>query len=136
MDLGKMVQATQPVTFDFLGEPSTADVYIAGIYRLTSAQVKALQNARDEDAEKIQGCIPLLVKSWDVLWNGEPLAVEDVMEKDEEGGFVYPIPLAFVDALWQKAEGVFLDPTKAEPSQTGSAQKQPDENATTEMAIQ
>jgi hypothetical protein len=121
MDLGEKVQATRPVSFEFLGETNTAEVYTAGIARLTSGQVRALQNATNEDQETLQVCIPLIVKSWDVIWTGDPLPIDSIKERNEAGEFLYPIPLAFIDALWKAAEGVFVDPTKASESPAGLA---------------
>ncbi len=136
MDLGEKVQATRPVSFEFLGDTNTVDVYTAGISRLTSGQIKALQNASNENQETLQVCIPLIVKSWDVVWMGEPLPIDSIKERNENGEFIYPIPLAFIDALWKAAEDVFLDPTVAKPSPAGLAQEGQEQNVMTETAIQ
>lgn len=118
MDLGKIIEATETITFEFLGEKNTAEIYTAGISRLTAEQFKAFRDGNEPSV--VQAGIPAIVKSWDVVWNGEPLALDSLTETDEAGKFVYPIPLAFANSLWEKAEGVMYGrPTEASESPAG-----------------
>lgn len=132
MDLGKILEATETITFEFLGETSTVEVYTAGVSRLTAAQAKAFREG--DDIAAVQSGVPVIVKSWDLTWNGEPLTLEMLKERGPDDHFLYPMPLAFINALWSAAEGVMYGrPTEASESPAGL---QPEADATLTAAIQ
>lgn len=132
MDLGEIIEATKEITFEFLGEKNTAEVYIAGISRLTAQQAQALRDGGE--MALVQDSIPLLVKSWDVMWKGEPLEIDSLLNKTESGGYRFPLPVAFASALFEEAEKVMYGrPTIASESPAGLQQM---ENVPEETAIQ
>jgi len=132
MDLGKILDATATVTFAFLGETNSAEIYTAGISRLTAAQAKAFREGGE--VAQVQTGVPVIVKSWDVTWNSEPLTMEMLGETDEAGNYLYPIPVMFSNALWEAAQGVMGGrPTVASASPAGL---QPEESQTSTEAIQ
>lgn len=132
MDLNEIMTGTETVTFDFLGEPNTAEVYTAGISRLTQPQLALLRTGNDPAAS--QKLIPMIVKSWDLKFKGELLELEHLNDEDADGKLIYELPVAFMDELAKAADAVMRrGPTDADLSPNGSAQKG---NVTTSTVIQ
>ncbi|HEX5704876.1 MAG TPA: hypothetical protein VFX97_16885 [Pyrinomonadaceae bacterium] len=119
----------------FAGEVTALEVYTLGSARLTAEQRQPVAELALNDSEDIaRGAryaqqievarltLPLLIKSWDVTWKGEPLPIEVINELDEAGQRKYPIPDDFVVQVNRAIIEDLADPTTPEESLSSSGQ--------------
>jgi hypothetical protein len=74
MDLSEIIEATRQVECEFLGHTINLEVYSAGKARLTKEQragIMGLEEGHD-DVDVLREVVPLIVKSSDMVYKGEP----------------------------------------------------------------
>lgn len=138
MDLAKLVNATKPVTATFLGETINLEVYKVGYQRLTAEQMSPLRDlfAQETDIAAVQAArlaLPLLIKSWDVEWDGQPLPISEINDANEDGSRKYELPDTLLIAIEEAVREATADPSKASESPNSLAQE---ENVQTLTAAQ
>lgn len=121
MDIGKLVNATKEIEVIFAGEVTKLTIYSLGGERLTAEQRQPLTDLYNESetspryaqlVEIARMSLPLLVKEWDVTWQGDPLPIASINETDEDGNRKYPIPDDFILLINREIREATADPTK------------------------
>lgn len=123
MDLGKVLDATEPIDCVFMDHKITAHMYTAGVNRLTKEEREALQSVNDvEDQDGVTSLriiLPMVLGGWDL--DGEPMEYQGAMFPPTKDN-VAKCPDALLIAVgnpvldkWQKA-----NPTNGGQPPTGS----------------
>lgn len=143
IDLSVFLEAVQPLEVPFANDVIKCEIYTAGISRLTKEQrvpilaideIDATESMSADYAKAVDGtrlALPLLVKSWDLLWKGQPLPIEDMNATDsvEKAGVLtdvyrYTLPDDLIFAVRGAIrEAVEQGPTKEVESPSTSEPK-------------
>lgn len=135
MDLSDLLDATEPVTCQFMGKEITAHVYTAGVQRLTREHRLIWEDLHSrQESDSIvwaRALLPVMIKGWDL--DGEPMEMHgEPFPPTEEN--IRRTPDLLLNALavpvmerWNKA-----NPISGESPQNGSQPEATPENSQTQ----